>query len=100
LKQSVIPIIREWASIARRRGFVPDECDRNAAALAAFVSGVHHGLWLAGATDTEWAAFAVWLTGQEIAKGNESPLDAAARVSPSSPLQALGDWLDSFAENR
>lgn len=94
---SVIPILREWSTLARKGGFVPDDCARNVTALSSFVSGVHHGLWLSGNRDDDWAAFAAWLTGRNIALGNESPLDAVRRLAPSEPIVTLGDWLASYA---
>jgi hypothetical protein len=95
--KSVIPVLFEWSAVARRGGFVPDDCAQSVTALGAFVSGVHHGLWLAGAQDVEWATFSAWLTRQGFAYGNESPLDAVRRIAPNAPLPLLSDWLSAFA---
>lgn len=96
MTKSVIPLLLEWSAAALRGGFVPDDCVKSVTALCAFVSGVHHGLWLAGSQDVEWAEFSAWLTQTGVARGNETPLDAVRRISPAAPLDALGTWLTQF----
>ncbi len=97
MKTSVLPILAEWSDAAAKGGFVPDDCASSSVGLSAFITGVHHGLSLAGARDSQWAMFSAWLTSEGLAHGNESPLDALVRLSPEKPLDLIGRWISQFS---